>query len=825
MGAMLDFMFGSDRLGLRSSRFMQVSGLSRGAGLRRFKTDGETRVFGAVDGSVIASRIAIMLAKLFTVILVCLLVLASGANAVTIKGSGSQHKSSQVTNTCGATATTRIKPLIMLITNKLTWQSISAIANYKPAKNGKYSEYDSVNAKYIEGYSAEPMNVFVPSSKLGEEDLLASLMSGKQNDFVNGDYNIRTSILVRSLKSAGCRVRQIVAEDDYYSGYWPYGNKRRLFEDYPADVTIIDARNKGWYQYVEYLSLFRTYYGDNVDVMLISLSNNYDALSSEHRKPNLALIPSLDRSVFDKMFSGSSLGYSGNLTRLTDIAPTVAARYGASLPGGSVGKVLPQSPGRVDKSAFKDRQVNLWDEGYREIYKASVPKARLSLINSLIEQGKKIEVSQDAANFNVLAMIFLLLVPVVVWLTGVAKFEFSPKKFKTIGIRSLVGRNLLVFAACVPLGCILLSITRWYAWRMNSTPASANYANVVSNYEDPAKSADLGYIPFVAAIIGISLAVTCLVQLVTIKFANYASGFVMVCVLNAFFWLGDGLSGSHLILNSPFAMAALDSTNLHGLSGAGFAFGGMGALVALAYLANRLDRSLSLRISQIVIGGIGVLLIMAIALPSLGDNFAGAVVFGVALTALVLKLSKPSLRLSNIYVLSLILFISLSILTFTKWCGSGESPDYLSAFAADIDHRFMALMEPFLAESDYLAAKMLVALIVMALIVWVWVKFYVAIHASETSSIVVLMFAPVTALMLLEVALNDSGASMAVYSLFLLVPLACFMSLELPQKLDATGSDVSTEAVVEMGLRGLVGRRRYKTRSLIAASAKTTSYH
>ena len=115
-------------------------------------------------------------------------------------------------------------------------------------------------------------------------------------------------------------------------------------------------------------------------------------------------------------------------------------------------------------------------------------------------------------------------------------------------------------------------------------------------------------------------------------------------------------------------------------------------------------------------------------------------------------------------------------------------------------------MEPFLAESDYVAAKMLVALIVMALIVWVWVKFYVAIHASETSSIVVLMFAPVTALMLLEVGLNDSGASMAVYSLFLLVPLACLMSLELPQKLDATGSDVPIESVMEMGLRGLVGR-------------------
>ena len=788
MGAMLDFMFGSDRLGLRSSRFMQVSGLSRGAGLRRFKTDGETRVFGVVDGSVIASRIAITLAKLFTVILVCLLVLASGANAVTIKGSGLQYKSSQVTNTCGATATTRIKPLIMLITSKLTWQSISAIANHKSTENGKYSKYDSLSAKYIESYSAEPMNVFVPSSKLGEEDLLASLMSGKQNDFVNGDYNVRTSILVRSLKSAGCRVRQIVAEDDYYSGYWPYGNKRRWFEDYPADVTIIDARNKGWYKCAEYLSLFRTYYGDNVDVMLISLSNNYDASSSEYKKPNLALIPGLDRSVFDKMFSGSSLGYSDNLTRLTDIAPTVAARYGARLPEGSAGKALPQSPGRVDKSAFKDRQVNLWDEGYREIYKASVPKARLSLIDSLIEQGKKIEVSQYAANFNVLAMLFLLLVPVVVWLSWVAKFEFSPKKFKTTGIRSLVGRNLLVFAACVPLGCILLSITRWYAWSMNSTPASANYADVVSNYEDPAKSAELVYIPFVVAIIGISLAITCLVQLLTIKFANYASGFVVVCLLNAFFWLGDGLSGSHLILNSPFAMAALDSTNLHGLSGAGFAFGAMGALVALVYLANRLDHSLSLRISQIVIGGIGVLLIVAIALPSLGDNFAGAVVFGVALTALVLKLSKPSLRLSNIYVLSLILFISLSILTFTKWCGSGESPDYLYAFAADIDHRFMALMAPFLAESDYVAAKMLVALIVMALIAWVWVKFYVAIHASETSSIVVLMFAPVTALMLLEVALNDSGASMAVYSLFLLVPLACMMSLELPQKLGATGS-------------------------------------
>ena len=36
--------------------------------------------------------------------------------------------------------------------------------------------------------------------------------------------------------------------------------------------------------------------------------------------------------------------------------------------------------------------------------------------------------------------------------------------------------------------------------------------------------------------------------------------------------------------------------------------------------------------------------------------------------------------------------------------------------------------------------------------------------------------------LLLEVGLNDSGASMAVYSLFLLVPLACLMSLELPAK-------------------------------------------
>jgi hypothetical protein len=75
-----------------------------------------------------------------------------------------------------------------------------------------------------------------------------------------------------------------------------------------------------------------------------------------------------------------------------------------------------------------------------------------------------------------------------------------------------------------------------------------------------------------------------------------------------------------------------------------------------------------------------------------------------------------------------------------------------------------------------------VALVVVSLVVVVWLRLYRATRRQGVPEVYRLQLDTLTVLLLLEVGLNDSGASMAVYSLFLLVPLACLMSLELSAK-------------------------------------------
>ena len=142
MGVMLDFMFGRDH---RSSRSLQVAlgnllgsvglrwfrgddggvlGSEEARGLRQARDLGETRDLGQVSGGVVRAQKPRMLTALFVGLLACLL-LASGANAATVETTAVSTQSkaaagSAVTRNCGATATSRIKPLVMVVTYGLT---------------------------------------------------------------------------------------------------------------------------------------------------------------------------------------------------------------------------------------------------------------------------------------------------------------------------------------------------------------------------------------------------------------------------------------------------------------------------------------------------------------------------------------------------------------------------------------------------------------------------------------------------------------------------------------------------------------------------------
>ena len=273
MGVMLDFMFGKDHRSLRSLQ-VTLGNLLRGVGLRWFRGDdggacglgqardlGEARDLGQVSGGVVRAQKPRMLTALFVGLLACLL-LASGANAATgasglnvssmqdgasvessLKTSNAvgeqggamaalQNVATGVTGThnCGATATTRIRPLILVVTDGLTWP----VVRDTPSPRG-----DAVS--YLLTYPGIPMNLVATgrNSKTLDSNLMSTLFSGKNIYGQNGHYGyseLMASPLVKSLKAAGCSVSVDPSFSKRY--YYSEGFISEPLGSYTSDVTI-----------------------------------------------------------------------------------------------------------------------------------------------------------------------------------------------------------------------------------------------------------------------------------------------------------------------------------------------------------------------------------------------------------------------------------------------------------------------------------------------------------------------------------------------------------------------------------------------------------
>ena len=398
---MLDFMFGRDH---RSSRSLQVTfgNLLRGVGLRWFRgDDGGVLGLGEASGVVVRAQKPRMLTALFAGLLACLL-LASGANAATVETAAVSAKSNMSavagvqgsvpgaqsspktgnavgeqggamaalqnvattgTHNCGATATTRIRPLILMVTDGLTWP----VVRDTPSPRG-----DAVS--YLLTYPGIPMNLVATgrNSKTLDSNLMSTLFSGKNIYGQNGHYGyseLMASPLVKSLKAAGCSVSVDPSFSKRY--YYSEGFISEPLGSYTSDVTIayFDGDQSGSSSsYAKTLftdiAKIRNYYNNSVDVMVVSLSCAVDLRSVyggefKDKQPCLALMP-------ESKDVDSTNGYvrvpstrTNNLIKLTDIAPTIAARYGAKSLPGAIGVALPLTPERVDKALLAKNYVEL----------------------------------------------------------------------------------------------------------------------------------------------------------------------------------------------------------------------------------------------------------------------------------------------------------------------------------------------------------------------------------------------------------------------------------------------------------------------------------
>ena len=730
--------------------------------------------------------LAHMLAKLFAGLLACLL-LASGANAVTVETAAVSAQSkaaagSAVTRNCGATATSRVKPLVMVVTYGLTWRDLNGVLDGKNiGKNGDGAEIRKY-AQYLAGYPATPMNLLIPKSanSLSKNGQLAMLYSGRGGNFTTADYDLTTSPLGKTLRESECSFAEYRVGGSYET--------ERPFGQNLSDVTVVDAVSAPLTEIASYLSRIRVYYGDNVDIMLLSLANGTYYSDGQAAKLYLALVPSLkDVNPKTGLVQAPSVRRD-NLIQLTDIAPTIAARYGAKPPLGATGKALPQAPGRVDNSSAIEKCVDFWEAQQRSFTEGTVSSARINLIHFLMEQSTHSQASQKVMGFNMLCVVLAMLVIVLVWRNKFPKLDFYTNTPDASRSYLLLMRWLAVFTACLPLGYLLLNATSWYVFGVEPN----DYRLIVAGTIPEDNQAIVGLtklhlVTFMGAV-AIAVVFTCLLELITIKFANYSVSFIIACALNGLFWLGDGITGGNLAFNSPLAVSALTTQRLYGLSDAGFALGAVGFVLALVTLTSWLKPRRGLRTSLIVAGTIGALAVLTIGLPSLGDNSAGALALTGALVVAMLKLSERNLRLRGLVISGLIGASLLSVIAVIEWCCFGQNSSYLGSlgqkfldgtFIDVMAARIAALLSPIFSADDEAGTKLIFALVTITVVILAWIKVYRATRRADVPARYVVTFNALTTLVLLELALNDAGFAMMRYSLCLLVPLALVMSVEL----------------------------------------------
>lgn len=773
---------------------------------RRFKTDifrADVGVAfaggaGADKADVGAAALVRAVTKIVAGLIGCLLLLSSGASATTfavattpgIAGDKNAARaqnwagvgavaSANTTGKCGAGTKTRIKPLILVVASGITWQNLQS--------------QDSYTKNYLMGYPATPMNLVIRGHKDGANfnEQLAMLFSGRRDKFTRKYRNddIINSPLAKTLKAAGCTF----AIDPSLTYRYYYTDGKPLKRDL-ADVTVVKAISDSAGQIASKLRILKARYGSSVDVMTVSIAAE-SSLSGGDDRLYLALIPSLhDASGAEEKIRVPST-HQNNLVQLTDISTTIAARYGAKLPERASGQALAQNPQSINKSVFAGNRIDTLEQEQNSSDNPATTKvtsARQALIHSLINQDKHARASRAVMVYNTIIIVVFTLAVVRLWrrkslerrVCGIRGIEFSGKQLLSL-------QRLSIFTAVLSVGYLLINLVPWYSMIITW---SYTIGDSVYQVVDTFKTVALQVVTATAGAALIALVLTALINWLTRKSVSYSTGFIVAAALNGLIWFGDGISGNHLTFNSPLTMNALVAGRFYGVSNTAFAFGAVGAMIALLAWADWLKSRYSMRISLLAVSGVGLLLVIADAAPFLGADLGGALALIPTLGVALVKLSGRSLHPRILALLGLISAGLLSGVAILEWLLRGENSTHLGRFGgqlldgtflATIGKKFKALVGPFIDANGQIAlmiVKIIVALAVVSIVLAVWLRLYRATRRQGVPEVYRLQLDTLTVLLLLEVGLNDSGASMAVYSLFLLVPLACLMSLELPAK-------------------------------------------
>ena len=530
------------------------------------------------------------------------------------------------------------------------------------------------------------------------------------------------------------------------------------------------------------IAKIRNYYNNSVDVMVVSLScavhlrSAYDE-EFKDEQPCLALMP-------ESKDLDSANGYvrvpstrTNNLIKLTDIAPTIAARYGAKSLPGAIGVALPLTPERVDKALLAKNYVELQkDDSGTENNVETIPSYRVdhgNLISFLIAQNQHMIASGKVGVYNTSLMFIFSLLIARMWYRGFGRdlkffHRIDPQGYSQYFIRF---RRLCLFAGCLPIGYLAVNSLPWY---LSYAYGDENFygRNDYLDYDDLTK---LQILTSAALAIMIGLLLVCLIEQVCRKFLNYASSFIFVVGLNALLWLGDAFSGGYLTRNTPLGVDIVASGRFYGVNYVSFSFGALGTIIVVVICADWLKAQYDLRVSLLVLGVVGAILVACMASPAMGNNLTDSVILAVTLLVPLLELCKRNLKL-NALVASGFLLANLVLLGLS---------------GALTDEKLNSLKNPFVLNGKHGIWLSLAVLLAIVAVVRLWFKLSPNIQAANVPARYGLLMDTLTVLVLMELALDDQGLLTVFNSLSLLIAFACVLYFEsvMPVGVNAKSAD------------------------------------
>lgn len=245
--------------------------------------------------------------------------------------------------------------------------------------------------------------------------------------------------------------------------------------------------------------------------------------------------------------------------------------------------------------------------------------------------------------------------------------------------------------------------------------------------------------------------------------------------LNALLWLGDAFSGGYLTRNTPLGVDIVASGRFYGVNYVSFSFGALGTIIVVVICADWLKEQYDLRVSLLVLGAVGAILVACMASPAMGDNLTDSVILAVTLLVPLLELCKRNLKLNALvasgFVLANLLLLGVSDALTGEKLNSLKSPFVLNA-----------------KHGIWLSLAVLLAIVV---VVRIWFKFSPNTQGADVPARYGLLMDTLTVLVLMELALDDQGLLTVFTSLSLLIAFACMLYFEsvMPVRVKAKSAD------------------------------------